>query len=82
VRNLKMFSASIINFCVSNQPLSKLSALREDEEADRLDTIGDVKCRTENTPERLFCRSCAGSRLFNFAKMATAQPRKRGRLRF
>ena len=57
----------------------------KDEEADWLGPIGDVQCRTENTPERLFGRSCLRRRLFTFvslAKAATAPPRKWRRLRF
>jgi hypothetical protein len=67
-----------------NCPFYYFILFYEHKEAGGLNPKVDVECRTENTPERLFGRSCACGHMLiivSFAKAATAAPRKWLRLR-
>jgi len=84
-KNKYIFHFNIKFFCVTIAVFTNFSHCESTKKASGLDPIDVAECRPENTPGRLFGRSCARSYLFtfvSFAKATNAPQTKWRKLRF
>jgi len=84
-KNKYIFHFNIKFLCVTITFFTTFNHCESTKKVSRLDPIDVAECRTENTPERLFGRSCARSYLFtfvSFAKTTNASQTKWRKLHF